>query len=167
MRYRPNIQSREALIVAFSRPDASSPFLSPLITPPPTPPPPPPTPLAGTQSAPIPLESGAIDHWHTQQALTFERRSSPPSGTETGATSADTAPLAAGAAAAASLSWWRLVQSRDDPSPFNATAGAGLRVVVASDWVFAGIGWNTAQQGGVLAFYGLIVYGAPEEPPGR
>jgi hypothetical protein len=118
-----------------------------------------------TQSTPIPLEGGAIDYWHTQQALTFERRFSPPSATVAGASSSDTAPLSPGAAAAASLSWWRLVQSRDDPSPFNATAGAGLRVVVASDWVFAGIGWNTAQQGGVLAFYGLIVYGAPEEPP--
>jgi hypothetical protein len=125
---------------------------------------PPSSPHLRTQSDPIPLEGGAIDHWHTQQWLTIERRSSPRSGTGTGATSTDSASLAASAAAAASLSWWRLVQSRDDPSPFNATAGGGLRVVVASDWVFNGIGWNTAQQGGVLAFYGLIVYGAPKGP---
>lgn len=106
-----------------------------------------------SQAKPIPLEGGAIDYWHTQQALTFERRISLLSGRSVkNSVLSHTVP-------SPFLSWWRLTQADDDPTPFNATRGSGLRLVVASDWIFDGIGWNTAQQGGVLAFYGLIVYG--------
>ena len=52
-----------------------------------------------------------------------------------------------------------LVQACSDPTTFGGEAGDGLRIVVATDWVFDSIGWNTMQQGSVLAFYGLIVYG--------
>jgi len=86
--------------------------------------------LCFAQARPLPLEGSVGDHWHTQQALTYERVSD------------------------GWGSWWRLSQSTSDATPFNASLGAGLRLVVASDWVFNGIGWNTAQQGGVIAFYG-------------
>jgi len=87
------------------------------------------------KAPPLPLQGGESDHWHTQQPLALELRS------------------------AGEVQWWRLVQACSDPTTFGGEAGDGLRIVVATDWVFDSIGWNTMQQGSVLAFYGLIVYG--------
>eukprot|EP00965_Chrysotila_dentata_P232264 6198858-Pleurochrysis_carterae.AAC.4 len=96
--------------------------------------------LPSVGSTPLPL-SGVNDKWHTFQNLSFVLISQGGGDNRT----------------VSETEWWGLGQSDADRTPFDAPAGGGLQLIVASDGLAGGRAASSIVAGGVLAFYTVVV----------